>query len=70
MQLGHLSTFYKYALENNMTCVHFETKQWHYILRYVSASFFQNTPDMHFSLRLDLNLVCETRGIHSPLLTT
>ncbi len=60
VKLRYLSSFYKNALEENITGVHIESEQWHgHILRYVRTRYFQLRP---LSLGLALSLVCETGG--------
>ncbi len=50
---SYLSSFYKYALDKNITGVHFEAKQWIlHTLRSLKCKYF--------SLGLSLSLVYET----------
>ncbi len=50
-----LSSFYKYALDKNITGVHFEAKQW-------TLHTLRSLKCKHFSLGLSLSLVYETGG--------
>ncbi len=65
VQLGHLSNFYKRALEKTLLgCILRQNKGTDIFLdQSVQVSFIWNSSDLHFSLGLGLSLVCGTGGL-------